>query len=89
MRLARFEAGHGEHAEAMNALKAAVVIYREIVHPVGQVEALCQYAELALEGGERAEAHARARETLELVEHIDDVNTRHGRAPRRCWSPEA
>ena len=73
--MARFEAGHGGKREAMNALKAALVIYREIVHPVGQVEALCQYAELALAGGERAEAHASAREALELVEHIDDVNT--------------
>lgn len=75
MRMARFEAGHGEKREAMNALRAALVVYREIVHPVGQVEALCQYAELALQGGARDEAREHAREALELVEQIDDVNT--------------
>jgi tetratricopeptide (TPR) repeat protein len=73
--MARFEAGHGEKREAMNALRAALVIYREIVHPVGQIEALCQYAELALAGGERSEAHERAREALTLIERVDDVNT--------------
>lgn len=73
--MARFEAGHGERREAMNALRAALVIYREIVHPVGQIEALCQYAELALAGGAQDEAREHAREALELVEQIDDVNT--------------
>jgi hypothetical protein len=61
--------------EAIQCLACALLIYREIVHPVGQIETLCQCAEIELGGGERALAHDHAREALCLIERIDDVNT--------------
>jgi tetratricopeptide (TPR) repeat protein len=73
--MARFELGQGVMGEAIQCLSCALVIYRKIVHPVGQIETLCQYAEIELGGGERGQAHDHAREALGLVDRIDDVNT--------------
>jgi hypothetical protein len=73
--MARFELGQGVIVDAIQCLSCALVIYREIAHPVGQIETLCQCAEIELGGGERDLAHDHALEALCIVERIDDVNT--------------
>jgi hypothetical protein len=73
--MARFELAQGVVVAAVQCLSCALLIYREIAHPVGQIETLCQCAEIELCGGARGQAHDHAREALCLIERIDDVNT--------------
>jgi tetratricopeptide (TPR) repeat protein len=74
-KLAHYEFSQGTIREAVRYLDAALGLYREIVNPVGQIETLCQYAALELDGGLRNQAHDHACEALGLVDRVDDVNT--------------